>query len=667
MKTNFMIIFLFLCFTQMANAIVINDEIFKENGGDINNIPESIKYYNEPLKEISYSQKYLAVGKVRSSLGECTGTWIGDDDQGWSYILTAAHCIPYNDVKTPVNVSFISWNGITVAEGDGFGFVMEDTLNPTPEIPITATDMAILKLPRIEGLLDKNGSPVQQPILYDESDELNHTVNFVGYGNWGVGLDTSRSYKSYDGDKRLWGQATSIRQIIQSGRALQYFYDPTGHTEAFADAGNWARLSHGDSGSAWWQDIKGKNVIIATCTQGFYTINVGTRVSINTDWIKSIYSGARFYSTEFLDWGKDDRKGSVGDLYQYDNPYRREWEIYKLVKLDPDGTYGEFPLETRDNRNWSYIGPYIWGINGHIGFIYQDPHDDGTTDLFTLTGRDPDRSYGPFPEDKGNNQWWTFFKTIPNDNYASVDLFFQMVICGNNERCSRAKGTMSQKVYTKLGSPTSAKYRYAKLLRLPDFTSTGFTYDDSIEEYTTEQIYDSDTPVNQGYYLGLKTVCLIDGSGNSSCAQRVITVDVGEDVKYMIMRFPAPTQDDPEKTVHVRLGIGSEQCADALCLRVQIFMNEQTYNDLGQPVTTAFTSLRYKNYDAAAVSIVADGSGGYYFGKIEQSNPSQPTDRHSFQLIQVCMGEDNCVNTDIIDGHGSGGYIKQSRNFSAVQ
>ena len=85
-----------------ANAVVINEETFSSYGGDLNNIPESIKYANNELREKSYSKEFLSVGNISG----CTATWLGSDDLGWTYILTAAHCLPYKYEVTPVFNTF---------------------------------------------------------------------------------------------------------------------------------------------------------------------------------------------------------------------------------------------------------------------------------------------------------------------------------------------------------------------------------------------------------------------------------------------------------------------------------------------------------------------------------------------------------------------------------
>ncbi|MEF1220716.1 trypsin-like serine protease, partial [Photobacterium damselae] len=167
----------FFIFSLPASAIVINEEVFKDNGGDVNNVPQSIKYANNDLREKSFSNEFLAVGVLPT----CTATWIGNDTKGWSYILTAAHCVSYKDTVNEVWSRFTSWNGRVIAEGNGYSYVPQERINGRG----ASTDIAILQLPTVDILVDKAGNPVPKPVLYDGEQEFGNTVSFVGYGIWG--------------------------------------------------------------------------------------------------------------------------------------------------------------------------------------------------------------------------------------------------------------------------------------------------------------------------------------------------------------------------------------------------------------------------------------------------------------------------------------------------
>ncbi|MFM0338171.1 hypothetical protein [Paraburkholderia fungorum] len=57
-----------------AHAIIISDNVFLSNGGDLKNIPGTIAGAMEPLRQKSFEPQFLVVG----DLGGCTATWIGD-------------------------------------------------------------------------------------------------------------------------------------------------------------------------------------------------------------------------------------------------------------------------------------------------------------------------------------------------------------------------------------------------------------------------------------------------------------------------------------------------------------------------------------------------------------------------------------------------------------
>ncbi|CAB3778873.1 trypsin-like serine protease [Pararobbsia alpina] len=274
----------FLVASTTANAVVINEDTFRKNGGDVSNVPQGIKTANEKLRLLSYSTAWLSVG----NLGGCTATWLGDKDD-WSYILTAAHCVPYQGTETPASAKFVAWDGSVVADGKGTVYVPKERVNRRPSLGGASTDIAIAKLPRRRVIVDKAGNPLERPILNDSFDEKDRDVIFVGYGTWGVGLDQSGGYSPQDGDRRLYGRS-KVDSIFEAEYGIGSNYQPVGPSP------RWARVAAGDSGSSWWQVRKNSPVIIATTNGGHSTASTGARVSKYVDWIKSVYPDARFLS-----------------------------------------------------------------------------------------------------------------------------------------------------------------------------------------------------------------------------------------------------------------------------------------------------------------------------------------------------------------------------------
>ncbi|KAG8406810.1 hypothetical protein J3459_014044 [Metarhizium acridum] len=271
---------------SLAHPLVIDKATFERHGGDVKNVATSIKTHNEELRASSYETPWLVVGRM----GGCTATWLGEKD-GWSFVLTAAHCVNYRGTETATSKTFAAPGGRVIASGKGTVYVPPQRVKKPKGMGGASTDIAILKLPARNPVVDEAGRPVDRPILNDALDEEGKDVIFVGYGSWGVGLDGSGAYKPSRGERRLYGRSR-IDSIFELEHGIGASYKPAGPSPF------WARTAPGDSGSAWWQIRDGKPVIIATTNGGHATKSTGARVSKYADWIKSIYPEARFLSAE---------------------------------------------------------------------------------------------------------------------------------------------------------------------------------------------------------------------------------------------------------------------------------------------------------------------------------------------------------------------------------
>ncbi|KAJ6436165.1 restless-like transposase [Purpureocillium lavendulum] len=266
---------------SLAHAVVIDEATFKSNGGDLTDIPNSIKTHNEKLRASSYETPWLVVGDI----GGCTATWLGNEG-AWSYVLTAAHCVHPEGIETAVDITFTASNGQVIASGKGTAYVPPQRVSKPPGMGGASTDIAILKLPFRNPMLDATGKPVDRPILNDAQDERGREVIFVGYGSWGVGMNVSGGYWPAEGERRLYGRS-QIDSVFELDYGIGASFQPAGPS-AF-----WARTAPGDSGSAWWQIRGDKPVIIATTNGGgarlplahVYRIaaNVGRLIVLNID------------------------------------------------------------------------------------------------------------------------------------------------------------------------------------------------------------------------------------------------------------------------------------------------------------------------------------------------------------------------------------------------
>lgn len=269
---------LLLVFSTSGHSVVISNEVFQKNGGSLNDVRGTINKAYAPLIKKSHAYPFQVVGHT----GSCTASWLGEDEKN-TYILTAAHCTRYgNNLTAPWNGSFYNRNGELLAR-NGVLHVHPYRLNSPPGHGGASTDIAVIVANKVKPLLDDRNQPTQQPWLYDGSNELNHTVNFIGYGVWGIRNPGSQSF-SMPGfpQRRVWGQSF-INGIWEADHGIGAPFVPE------RDAKGWARVSSGDSGSSWWQQQQGFWTIIATTNGGDANRSTGARVSKYVPWIKSIY------------------------------------------------------------------------------------------------------------------------------------------------------------------------------------------------------------------------------------------------------------------------------------------------------------------------------------------------------------------------------------------
>lgn len=271
-----------------AHAIVVSDNVFLANGGDLQNVRGTIAVAMEPHRRKSFEPQFLAVGDI----GGCTATWIGDSrDRQWSFILTAAHCLGAVGVPSgPITKSFGDWIGRTVAKGRGTYHITELRFPIQNGHGGASTDIAVLKLPKRADILDHAGNRVPRPTLYDGSAELHNGVWFVGYGSWGTGTgDSNGGYVPASGPRRA-AAASVISDIFERDHGVGANFEPQ------TSANAWSRVAPGDSGSAWWQQFNGQWAIVATTNGHHATLSTGARVSKYVDFIKKVYPDAVFFS-----------------------------------------------------------------------------------------------------------------------------------------------------------------------------------------------------------------------------------------------------------------------------------------------------------------------------------------------------------------------------------
>lgn len=132
-------------------------------------------------------------------------------------------------------------------------------------------------------------------------------------------------------------------------------------------------------------------------------------------------------SPDEFDWGDLDRRGVIGSIYPYANPYSRTLEFFRLVGLGRDGRYWYFPTNQKDNRYWEYLGTQLpsaretltsvkawraWDEDAKIGDVYVFPNPASKeTEYFRLEQLDDNGRYGAFPTQRTNDRHWTYLGT----------------------------------------------------------------------------------------------------------------------------------------------------------------------------------------------------------------------------------------------------------------
>lgn len=289
---------LIMCAVPQAQSIIISDDVFQANGGDLKNISGTIAKAMGPLWARSLERQFLSVGQLQSGGELCTATWLGDAADGKSvYFLTAAHCTEGTEQKGKGHFRFIDYAGGTTAAGEGTYITSPYRYSHPPGFGSTSTDIALVKLPKIADICDFQGMKIPQPVLFDLSDaedELNKEVWIVGYGDWGTGTSGSNSdYRPNFGPRRAAG-ASTISTVFENAYGMGADFSP--HRGRMVSAGivKWARAAAGDSGSAWWQKHQGRWTIVADTAGGSDSLSKGTRIAQYVGFIKSIYPTARF-------------------------------------------------------------------------------------------------------------------------------------------------------------------------------------------------------------------------------------------------------------------------------------------------------------------------------------------------------------------------------------
>lgn len=256
--------------------------------------------------------------------------------------------------------------------------------------------------------------------------------------------------------------------------------------------------------------------------------------------------------------------------------------------------------------------------------------------------------------------------------YASVKAQFKMIPCqGGYRRCGKAKVTIDQEDFIKLGSPVSCEFSYSKNHTLPDFNAYVFQ---PYEQYfvLSAQAEDKNTPSDGGYKFTLDKVCLRDEEGNNlSCSEFHLTSEPGKVVVEEV-DFPNPLSGEDPVSVELRLTTYTYyQKKEFIYFRVRVSINTNDFLKINSPVRVLFSYHRSKD-SVFSANFKSNGKGGYMCEKTDKANTVWAESRYSFILDKLCLKgkddesdgvENRCVKAEITDGSYKGLYKEQILNI----
>lgn len=277
---------LLLTFASHSQAIGISENKFKELGGTDPHAIDDVRTVGMKLQPRSKVPPFLVVGRLRGAGGSCTANWLGESGPH-TYFITAAHCVVGASRLSPQRVQgrFSSWQGDDVLLANGEGLAFMPWRPRAGDLYEDADDVAVVRLPRVATPTDAQGRALTSPILYDGQNEVGLPLEFVAYGNWGVGIN---DFSTLHG--RLWGQLQASR-LRENGDSMVADYPIPGTPQA------WAIGRPGDSGAGWWQRQSGYWTMVTVFSSagragGMNFRSSGARISRVAGWVKGLFPGA---------------------------------------------------------------------------------------------------------------------------------------------------------------------------------------------------------------------------------------------------------------------------------------------------------------------------------------------------------------------------------------
>lgn len=224
-----------------------------------------------------------------------SGTWIGNDQDGTAYVLTAAHNFGGDDAPT-------TWTYYTRDGTEFTGKAVHIHPNYDPSSDETpGYDMAIVEL---NGPVEDCDTP---PLLYGGDDELGQLATMVGFGSRGIG-SVGQDDKYYNSEDAA--AAHNIIDVVEDpdpdgkggNQLLVDFDSEDGSTNVFEDGDPLpvdeyeGVLGSGDSGGSLWIETDEGWAIVGVNDWGDDAVYGSTggfgRISPQYKWVKSIFDAS---------------------------------------------------------------------------------------------------------------------------------------------------------------------------------------------------------------------------------------------------------------------------------------------------------------------------------------------------------------------------------------
>lgn len=276
-----------------AGAVVVLDSTWAENGGAEGAEADGFGAHIALAEDPAFAS---IIGLWDGEAYGGSGTWIGNDDEGYGYVLTAAH----NFGEEPDPAKWTYWtSGGTELRG------IEVTIHPDyadAGDDFGGADLAIVKL---DGPVTDAGDA---PYLYGGRDEVGRIATITGFGSRGIGSvgEADRFYA-----QEVAAAARNVIDEIDEGDGLDQLMvdfdseDGDANTldgDALPVDEYEGILGSGDSGGSTWIETGDGWAIAGVNSWGddavYGSVSAMTRVSTQIEWITSVAPPATFVEVE---------------------------------------------------------------------------------------------------------------------------------------------------------------------------------------------------------------------------------------------------------------------------------------------------------------------------------------------------------------------------------